>query len=47
MAPGMRSACGLTASAENWVTVQHEYVNCKTCRTIGRTQRARRISRVR
>lgn len=47
MAPGMRSSCGLQVSPQNWVTVQHEYVSCKTCRAIGRAQRARRISRVR
>lgn len=47
MDPGMRSACGLAASAENWVTVQLEYVNCKTCRRIGARRRVRQVTRLR
>lgn len=45
--PGMRSACGLQASAQNWITVQLQYVNCKTCRTLGERRRVRQVTRVR
>lgn len=47
MEPGMRSACGLTASAQNWVTVQLEHVNCKPCLRIGQRRRVRQVTRIR
>lgn len=47
MAPGMKTACALPVSAENWVTIQGEYVNCRKCKVEGRRRTVRAKTRLR